>query len=345
MLAAGGVLGLLLMGAAVGGLMAGVETPARGDDDDDPSRDTGPDGDDAASEDAPAATWTGDFAGDGSLAADDTPDTPGSALAQLLFGDTSAPTDVAPDLGPDNVFAALDAQHPDTGSPFEGHGPGAMEPGGADLLDITEKIPFSGGPDIPLVSEFDCATDRLILDFDGAEDAAPLVTIDLASSPGDAVVQANGVGVVFVKDAAGLTADHVDIVMSGVPTPSDGPVEPGEIGGDGPHASTFGNSPDETASATGGLDILLTGEPGSDGGLLGRIDDFDREADQIEVIYDPEVVENPTVDIVDFPDGTGACILLNGAPILEVVGAQGLDPAGVALRPSDTPMAASPGLS
>jgi hypothetical protein len=89
----------------------------------------------------------------------------------------------------------------------------------------------------------------------------------------------------------------------------------------------------------------LTGEPGSDGGLLGRIDDFDREADQIEVIYDPEVVENPTVDIVDFPDGTGACILLNGAPILEVVGAQGLDPAGVALRPSDTPMAASPGLS
>jgi hypothetical protein len=159
------------------------------------------------------------------------------------------------------------------------------------------------------------------------------------------VVQANGVGVVFVKDAAGLTADHVDIVMSGVPTPSDGPVEPGEIGGDGPHASTFGNSPDETASATGGLDILLTGEPGSDGGLLGRIDDFDREADQIEVIYDPEVVENPTVDIVDFPDGTGACILLNGAPILEVVGAQGLDPAGVALRPSDTPMAASPGLS
>jgi hypothetical protein len=89
MLAAGGVLGLLLMGAAVGGLMAGVETPARGDDDEDPSRDTGPDGDDAASEDAPAATWTGDFAGDGSLAADDTPDTPGSALALLLFGDTS----------------------------------------------------------------------------------------------------------------------------------------------------------------------------------------------------------------------------------------------------------------
>jgi hypothetical protein len=181
MLAAGGVIGLLLMGTAISGLMAGTEGPAPRSDDDEPGPDDLPDADAQSAPSSSDALWTGDFAEDGSL-----------------------------------------------------------------------------------------------------------VTIDLASSPGDAVVQANGVGVVFVKDAAGLTADHVDIVMSGVPTPSDGPVEPGEIGGDGPHASTFGNSPDETASATGGLDILLTGEPGSDGGLLGRIDDFDREADQIEVIYDPE---------------------------------------------------------
>jgi hypothetical protein len=382
MLAAGGVLGLLLMGAAVGGLMAGVETPARGDADDEPGPDPLRDGDDAPPDDIQGATWTGDFAPDGGLRADAPPDMPASALAHLLFGEGAARpgglADGAPIVGPgtgsgagpeddqDNIFAALDASL-DASLDEDGVSPPdapeqATGGGDADLHDITDTTPFSGGPDIPLVSDFKSDTDRLILDFDGTEDMVPDISIDLETSPGDAVVRSNGVGVVFVEGATGLTVDHVDIVMSGIAEPSEahdptpgqdvGHATPadGTTGADGDEAPPETDRPEgvpglpgDTASGANGPEDVLSGTPGSQSGLLGRITDFDRDADLIELVYDPEQVEDPTVDVVGFPDGTGATILLNGAPILDVVGAQGLDPAEVVLTPSEDPMAASSG--
>jgi hypothetical protein len=320
MLAAGGVLGLLLMGAAVSGLMAGAEGVARGADDDDEGRDPSPDAVpgkvDPLSEATWQAAWTDDFTADSDPGGATPADVTKAPLAQLLFGaPVEAGTGAAQADGDcagaedDDVFASLD----DDTEKLVTHDPVTHEPVTHDIVATT---PFPGGPDIPLVADFDCATDRLILDFDGAEDEIPLITVDLETSPGNAVVEANGVAVTLVAGASGLTAEQVDIVMSGAPSDALPPSRPG------------GSDDDE---------------PVSD--LVGTVTDFDRDADQIEILYDPEVVPDPSVDVVDFTDGTGASIVLDGKPILHVVGAQGLDPNEVLLRASPALATASPGIA
>jgi len=323
MLAAGGLLGLLLMGAAVSGLMAGTEGPADGADDDDQGRDPSPDalGDkiDPLSDATWQATWTGDFGTDGSREGAPPADAAGAPLAQLLFGvadgsgaDPQVDADANGDpsgAGDDDAFAALD----DRAEGPVAHGP--------VIHDVVDAIPFPGGPDIPRVADFACETDRLILDFDGTEDEAPLITVDLETSPGNAVVQANGVAITLVEAADQLTADHVDIVMSGTPAEAPPPSRPGS-----PGEASFGADDD-----------------GQAGDVVGTVTDFDRKADQIEILYDPEVVPDPSVDVVDFTDGTGASIVLDGEPVLHVLGAQGLDPAEVVMRATPALATASPG--
>jgi len=319
MLAAGGVLGLLLMGTAVSGLMAGADGAARGADDDDEGRDPSPDATGAKLDPLSEATWqatgratgTADFAADGGPEGAAPSDVAVAPLAQLLFG---APAGVGTSAGDahgdsegaedDDVFASLDDDTDDLIT--------------HDVVDTTQ---FPGGPDIPLVADFDCATDRLILDFDGTEEEAPRITVDLETSPGNAVVEANGVAVTLVAGASALTAEQVDIVMSGTPSEA---LPPSPSGGPG----------EASLGADGG---------GQAGDVVGTVTDFDRDADRIEILYDPEVVPDPSVDVVDFSDGTGASIVLNGEPILHVVGAQGLDPSEVALRASPALATASPG--
>jgi Ca2+-binding RTX toxin-like protein len=507
MLAAGGLLGLLLMGAAVSGLMSGAEDDAAKTDNDDDgagtSSDVPGDGDTAGS----GATWTGDFAEDGSLSAPTPPPPDDAPLAQLLFGDADGTAgSVTGDAGPDeDPFSHLDQGIPeiepegeiDTTAPAipEAHQAQDTSP---DILDIAETIPFPGGPDIPCVLEFDCETDRLILDFDGTEDQRPVITVDLDILPGNALVEANGTAVTLVEGAVALTPDHVDVVMSGTtpnvdPPPhfagltdggtlldelngraelddhldvAGGDALTGGIGDDllegGSTGETlFGNEGDDTLTGGAGNDALhgddgadslsggegvdflsggegddtldggghddlafggggndviaggdgndgLQGGPGADtllggagndaidgtfshglayggidadgpdvidggdgddtvrigtgddvtggegrdtfiagdtgpGGLVGTIRDFDPEADQIEILYDPAAIQDPTVEIVDFSDGTGASVVLNGEPVLNVLGAQGLDPAQVILRATDTLPLPSPG--
>lgn len=322
MLAAGGVLGLLLMGAAVSGLMSGAEGDARLRDDDDPGPEADPEPEAGDADGArPGMSWLDDFAADGSLSAASPGDIGNAPLARLLFGDRAAPTGTghptqADPADPDAAQAAEDHEDVfaglDTVAAFD-----------APLAyDVLETVAFPGGPDIPCVSAFDCDTDRLILDFDGTADEAPLITVDLQTSPGNAVVEANGVAVTLVAGATGFTADHVDVVMSGVsaadamPAPS----EEGPFGGpetSAPSAGPFGEGGD-----------------GTHGAFLGTIHDFDPEADQIEILYDPDLVPDPTIEVVDFEDGTGARILMNGEPLLHVVGAQGLDVSGIALLPT-----------
>lgn len=472
MLAATGILGLLLMGAAAGGLLAGTDGAgdAAGDGDDGPGTN-----DDTA--ECPQAVGTSAGTGD---------------LAALLFGDE-------PEEGWCDPFAAADQDAFETQMQDEDGfpaSPGADQPldaiaGGGGVYDVVEATPFPGGPDIPLVSDFDCATDRLILDFDGSPDEAPDIAVDLDASPGNAVVAANGVAVALVEGAGTLTAGHVDVVMTGPDDPgasaaggtphgilSDGGTS-GDLtaaraamqahfaghgqdaitGGPGDDAlpgtraqdALFGNEGDDTLQGRDGSDELygdagadrldggaaddflaggaggddldggggddfafggdgadrLDGGPGDDslqggfgadtilggdgddaidgsfslgaafgstdqdtGDLIdggagndtifvgaddtvtggagadiftggdfmgedaapGLVTDFDRNADRIEVVYDPAMLPDPEVDVVDFEDGTGASITVNGQTVLHVAGAQGLDPALVGLR-------------
>jgi Ca2+-binding RTX toxin-like protein len=472
MLAATGFLGLLLMGVAASGLLAGTDGPghAAGDGDDEP----GTDGDAAES---PEALETSAGTGD---------------LAALLFGDDAEEGWRDPSAGAETH--AFEAEAPG-GDGIPGSA-GADQPldaisAAGGFYDVVDSTPFAGGPDIPLVSDFDCATDRLILDFDGSPNEAPDITVDLDASPGDAVVAANGVAVALVEGAGTLTAGHVDVVMTGPDDPGasaaggtpQGILSDGGTSGDLTAARTAmqahfaghgqdamtGGSGDDTLPGTGAQDALfgnegddmlqgredsdelygdagadrldggaaddflsggeggddldggvgddfafggdgadrVDGGPGDDslqggfgadtilggdgddaidgsfsrgavfgptdqdsGDLIdggagndnifvgaddmvtggagadiftggdyigedasaGLVTDFDRNADRIEVVYDPAILPDPEVDVVDFEDGTGASITVNGQTVLHVAGAQGLDPAMVGLR-------------
>lgn len=84
-----------------------------------------------------------------------------------------------------------------------------------------------------------------------------------------------------------------------------------------------------------GADTVTTGayiDPDGDAPL---ISDFDPAEDVIEVMYDPALTPDPVITVVDFPDGSGADILLNGEVVLKANGAQGLDPGTISLRQID----------
>ena len=84
-------------------------------------------------------------------------------------------------------------------------------------------------------------------------------------------------------------------------------------GGDGADAFVVFESADQTGSAT--------------------ITDFDQSADSLIIDYraaDFAVV--PTVTVVDFTDGTGADILMDGVLVAQVTGAQGLSASSVSIE-------------
>jgi hypothetical protein len=318
MLATGGLLGLLLMGAAVGGLVTGMDTGRDASDDDDR-----PDGADepgveriAADEDAPIdmADWLNAF--DAEDAAHSGSGAGESSLARLLFGHASPAGDGAAD-DDDRLFALMQSFR--TGSeisgapltPVDASVPvdpilAAMSGGAAasavhlDVVDTIDLGPLSG---IPHVTDFDAATDRLILDFPGTASEAPTIDVDLDTSPGDALVLADGVPVTLVAGAATLTPSLIDVVMTG---------------------------PTETAEAASGAE--RSGAIGTYE-ALGVIEGFNPSTHQIEIDYDPAVFAEPEVAIRAAEDGSGADILLNGERILSVAGAPDLDPDLVVLRP------------
>lgn len=312
MLAAGGLLGLLLMGAAVGGLVAGVGEGA--EDDEDP-RDAQPD-------DRPANDDTGSGAGGELLAkdGDHRPTREAGSLAATLFGAGME------DWGTYNATPIHEnSDHPTT-SPSEAAAQDAPNPLGqpAEVYDVVETAPFGPGPDLPVVSGFQPETDRLILDFEGTEDEAPQITVDEHSTSGTAVVEADGVPVVLVHGASAVTAEHVEVVMA---PPS---VDASHVGGE--DDSLAGSAEMQgTLGGSAGSDSIA-GEAVEDAGAAGLVTDFDPARDRIELLYDPAETPDPRVSVVDLPDGTGAAIMLDGETILRVAGAQGLDPALVELR-------------
>ncbi len=101
-------------------------------------------------------------------------------------------------------------------------------------------------------------------------------------------------------------------------------------GGDGDDTLIIGEG--DIAHGGDGADLFVTGDYAQNSGFAGNVTDFDPGMDRIEVIFDPEVNPNPVLEVLDFADGSGADILLNGEVILSVTGAQGLDPNLIELR-------------
>lgn len=81
-----------------------------------------------------------------------------------------------------------------------------------------------------------------------------------------------------------------------------------------------------------GADTFTGGSYIESAEVAGRVADFDPSEDRIEVIFDPAVNPDPTLEVQDFADGSGANIILNGEIILSVEGAQGLDPNMIVLQ-------------
>lgn len=137
---------------------------------------------------------------------------------------------------------------------------------------------------------------------------------DFLVGGGSAALEAflvTGVGVVGFDDFADREADSLNggagsdvLVLDRSDTGT---------GGDGADAFVVFESADQTGSAT--------------------ITDFDQSADSLIIDYraaDFAVV--PTVTVVDFTDGTGADILMDGVLVAQVTGAQGLSASSVSIE-------------
>lgn len=101
-------------------------------------------------------------------------------------------------------------------------------------------------------------------------------------------------------------------------------------GGDGDDRIILGQS--DIANGGSGADTFSTGAYLETADVAGHVTDFNPSQDRIEIVFDPQVNPEPTLEVMDFSDGTGANIILNGEVILSVAGAQGLDPSAIALQ-------------
>ncbi len=104
--------------------------------------------------------------------------------------------------------------------------------------------------------------------------------------------------------------------------------------GDDDDAAIHADDVGEFSSETDLLDMDATG---TDAEVLDfvrgdLVEGFDPATDTLELEYSA-ALGPPEVTVTDFSDGTGAAVALNGVVVAAVQGAQGLDPAEVALTP------------
>ena len=101
-------------------------------------------------------------------------------------------------------------------------------------------------------------------------------------------------------------------------------------GGDGNDHLFIGAN--DVAFGGADADIFETGtfiETDADAGI---VTDFNPVEDVIQVSVDLQATPNPNITVVDFDDGTGANIVVDGTVVLRVSGAQGLDPNSIIIR-------------
>jgi len=101
-------------------------------------------------------------------------------------------------------------------------------------------------------------------------------------------------------------------------------------GGDGDDTILAGAY--DTVIGGAGADSFIGGAHVQTAEAASHVLDFNPDEDRIEVMIDRLATPDPVIGVRDFDDGTGAHILLNGAVILSVTGAQGLDLASILIR-------------
>lgn len=81
-----------------------------------------------------------------------------------------------------------------------------------------------------------------------------------------------------------------------------------------------------------GADLFEAGSYIETDSEAATVADFDPSQDQIQISVDLQSTPEPSITVVDFDDGTGADIVVDGTVLLRVTGAQGLDPASILIR-------------
>lgn len=208
MLATGGMMAIAMIGSAMSGLMATGESAAAQDDD----RADAPPSDNGSSDGAePFAI---------------------GALGSMLFEPVHAISGHAPGAPPDiaaDVVTKEMAEDTASGSgALNADGDYALKGGSltvalsgaghnlgpANAFDVTDYTEISGGAKIHVVSEFRSGIDRLILDFDGPQEDAPRISLDIQTSPGDTLIRANGIPVTLLKSLDRAEPEDVEVHMS-----------------------------------------------------------------------------------------------------------------------------------
>jgi Ca2+-binding RTX toxin-like protein len=146
--------------------------------------------------------------------------------------------------------------------------PDAVDFAEEDAADSTEADAADAADDsLPCITDFQCGTDRLILEFDGTEDDAPEIGFDTESMPDSTLVLANGVPAAMLVGVSSMGPDDVVVQMLGA---EDGSGFDGETidGGDGDDTLT-GSEGDDSLDGNdlmdGGTgDDAITGGPGDD---------------------------------------------------------------------------------
>jgi len=244
MLAAGGLLIFMVMGYAVSGMVSdGSPVGSQADDAD------------ASDEDA-----------------DETGETDGNtSLADLLFGPddeddlTDAEEDgaLAEDTDEDgNEDGDEDMDDAADSARVLRLGPGDQATGtdDADIFEIDTIVDVDGGTDpdaLPRISDFQTGIDRLILEFDGEADAAPLIGFDSESVPDATIVLTNGVPTAMLMGVAGMDPGDVEIRMLGAR--DDGASDDLVIDGTEDDDTLTGGAGDDTLDGYGGDDLLVGG--------------------------------------------------------------------------------------
>ncbi|MBF9029584.1 hypothetical protein HKCCE3408_04170 [Rhodobacterales bacterium HKCCE3408] len=226
-----------------------------------------------------------------------------------------------PDRGADAGGGLTDDDDPDT-DPTEEDDP---MPDGS-LLPASQDEAIAGYGTVPVISDFMPGVDRLLLDFDAGA-PRPDVTLNLAIEPGSTAVMGDGLLMVVLRGVTGVST--TDIELRAYCAQDDPP----------PDAACVGRIDGAISMARLlGLDEDMDDLPDSCAAVP-VVTDFDRNADVIEVVYDPSLSPDPVIEVADLANGRSAAILLDGQPVLHVVGAQGLDPSDVTLIPNRAPIA------
>lgn len=139
----------------------------------------------------------------------------------------------------------------------------------------------------------------------------------------------------------GLGADSIaggagDDLIDGSVAPDGGPdLDTGDTLDGGAGNDTILAGADDTVTGGEGADHFISGSHIEQAEQASHILDFNPSEDRIELLYNPSESPDPTLSVQDFPDGSGANILLNGQIVLRVTGGQGLDPETITLRSID----------